>query len=654
MPKSKLKLKKILKNQNPQQLSYAIIETIHKFFVGNNSIKVSNNEDFQQANDKIKFSLQQLKKLGLDQAAEDTLNVVTNNISGCCKEVASLLSKNMGEKEILILEEQISHIIEYLLLEFNNLVTHFILAGNSEQKKFAKLIQISLLDIILFLDKNCQILNNNYKLIVRNWQADVESSYFGLANLCVDLDELNEAKKYLKHCKQAINALADHFAQKKSTYWQGYYFVKAKIALKEDDLFVVKKNVLIAQSEIEKEISSLPVNSRHLDFCKDLMLKAWLDENYSEAMFWAKVLKFGWNKNFEIYSKWSYDGIPAGLTFSTNIEKNIIESTTQIKYAKNFIFKIKQKTFSIRLLQLQTLTTEKAAFVAKSNNTENKKDYSVVVNIFNNHGKKLYKFLRLNEIVCSYHENMIIISNLVYVDIQKIKCSLAEWHKYLQRKVVGTKKDQQNLPIQKNDTDNQTQEAADVIGSLINSSVSEKDSHVELSLAIRTQAKIRSPKEPETANNINVQMTSVSEVTTSKPKLLIKWADNLPIYDEKSPKGNVYKIYGLALNHYCFIQPALFEDVCDNNPKAAQDLLNMCENAKAIGNSQHAKGFIIKPNGISEHKKTFDAKIKNSSKDYRFFGHIVSSVETNNGKTCQLLAIDSWQETHKSPVKSIK
>lgn len=648
MPKSKIKLNKLLKKQNPKQLSFSIMDILCKYFENLKFNNITNENDFIAAYIEIKKSLKIPNMQEIKGFHQNTLLMLSTKMSECCKEIVAFLNENKGGQEILLLEQNIHFVIQDIINEYNKLVTSLLLYGNIEQKTLAKVIAIGILETILFLDGNCQVINNN-KLEAIDWRNDIENAYFELVNLCLDLEELDNTKSYLVKCKQAINELPDDVPGRKPCYWQGFYFVKSKLAIKENNFFAAKKYLLIAQSEMEKDIFPLPVSTQQLAFCKEIMLKNWLKGSYSEALFWAKALKFGHTKNFEIYSKWHREG--NNLQFSTDNLGGMNEANEQIKHAKDYIHKIKSKIFTDKLALLNSFAITEIEFIANADATANKKDYSITIKVSNGAVTTLHKSLRLNKILCAYTEGAIRLTNLVYANVKKIELSLIEWQNNTERKEIEKKKIQ-NASLSQVIHSNEAYESEGV-------TETKSNTNIVIQPELKTNSAIKENKiklnESKINNNNNTNIPEANKTGASfKTRLMIKWHEDFPVYDENNSNGEVYKIHGLALNHYCFIRSALLEDICENNPLAAQDLLNMCEYAKAIGNSQKAKGFIIKPNGIKEGKETFDAKLKNSSKDYRFFGHIISATKTEDGKTCQLLAIDSWQETHKSSVKTFK
>ena len=664
MPRSKIKLNNLLKKQDPTQLSFAIMDIICKHFGINATNKISNIEDFNLAFIEIYQSpklpsLQQIKEL-----QQDTLQALTIKLSDCCKEIISVLNEKKGNQKVLLLEKNINICIEYFVKKFSDFIVNLVLMGNVEQTKLTKIIQISILDTILFLQDNCQVVNG-LKLQSKDWKDDIDNGYLVLAALCLDLDELDNARDYLVKCKQAMNNLLDDAIRMKAHYWQAFYFLKTKLAFKEGNFFAIKKYLLIGQSEIEKSTSPQIINSQQLGFYKEIMLKKWLEADYPEALFWAKALKFGHKKNLEIYNH-SYNESVAKVKqlIENNVGKikeledeinrikdEIKKTKDEINRTKDYIHKIKTKIFKDKLVLLNAFSMADIEFIGDITVINNKKSFAVTMKVLNESVTALYKLLKLNNVLCAYVDGTILLTNLVYANVKKIKYSLIEWQNFTERKAIEREKNQ-SPPLSQNIYSHTAYESECVAETKSNADLVMQPGS-KINLASKEPKKKLTETKISNKNNTNISEANITEVSV-KTKVIIKWNDDLPIYDENNLDKEVYKIHGLALNHYCFIKSALFDDVCENNPLAAQDLLNMCEYAKAIGNSQKAKGFIIKPNGIEEGNETFDAKLKNSSKDYRFFGHIVAATKTENGKTCQLLAIDSWQETHKSPVKIFK
>lgn len=149
--------------------------------------------------------------------------------------------------------------------------------------------------------------------------------------------------------------------------------------------------------------------------------------------------------------------------------------------------------------------------------------------------------------------------------------------------------------------------------------------------------------------------------------------DSTYIYRSLNSNCNIYKLYAPYSKHnYVCIDPALIDYLDLNNRYALVDLIHMCEVGHVLGNSKGKKGFILsgKPfkemvqKTVTSHTKKEDRmetkkptvnsyiKVKNSSKDWRFFGTEYVKKTIDN-KDYTLYIVDSWSPNHKSKAKTI-
>ncbi len=93
-----------------------------------------------------------------------------------------------------------------------------------------------------------------------------------------------------------------------------------------------------------------------------------------------------------------------------------------------------------------------------------------------------------------------------------------------------------------------------------------------------------------------------------------------------------------AVRQYLYIDQDFYNWLLDENPLAAKNLTSMCDRRKVINKSKGRKGILI------AHDKV---KVKDCTKDYRFFGRAVASTRLND-KTYNLSVVNGYKSNHKT------
>lgn len=144
--------------------------------------------------------------------------------------------------------------------------------------------------------------------------------------------------------------------------------------------------------------------------------------------------------------------------------------------------------------------------------------------------------------------------------------------------------------------------------------------------------------------------TSRTPFILNEPKLLSKVIrfNNVHQYVSNKPsETNVYKLHGYGIHRqYVYIAPKLIDEILtfEGGKKIFKNLLAMCERGKVVPHGVKAKAFI---HFVNPKTKKSSFKLKDATKDYRFFAR-EETIVTQNNFTYTLNVIDQFKWTHKA------
>jgi hypothetical protein len=400
----------------------------------------------------------------------------------------------------------------------------------------------------------------------------------------------------------------------------------AKLAFEDNDFINAKKFGFKAvdQDDLATEKDLIP-SYGFIDLCYTFMMSMCSRNESAQGVFWAKLGKKCCKKIIQYYEEHELGIRECEISLakeqkSTSEHKitifNIIISQTRVKiFNKNIELIINAFDNENVAAEIKENIKEKNTFLQiKLKNS----DYIFL----------LVKNLWKNNIICSFDNQNegILIHNPIYINVHALSVALKNW-----KNEVSTKLEIKMAP----DSASQT--------SFI--SVQPVVQQVNLPLvAEKPEAKLISEIKISNKEKNKSEDSSIihEEKTHKKPNKLIDWGKNYPRYEKNSSNNHVFKLYGSTIvRHYLFIKPELYEAL-NQYPLIVKNLEGICERGKVLNKSKNGKGIVVKGDRV---------KIKDSSKDYRFYGNVVAST-TKDNKTYKLVSINSYTLTHKQKVSN--
>lgn len=179
--------------------------------------------------------------------------------------------------------------------------------------------------------------------------------------------------------------------------------------------------------------------------------------------------------------------------------------------------------------------------------------------------------------------------------------------------------------------------------------------------AVQEATGVPAVKQPK-RYQLTVDEADTPAASPAKPAKRIDWNqsknDKLPVFEAGAAKKKVYKLHAgtMAKGLYIFVNPQLNAYLKNKYQAERVNLKAMLGVGHVLRNSQGQKGFLLSGEDFEESHRPASApiagvtkgyvKVKDASKDPRFFGRIVGTTK-QNGKTYQLYEIDGFSPTHK-------
>lgn len=161
--------------------------------------------------------------------------------------------------------------------------------------------------------------------------------------------------------------------------------------------------------------------------------------------------------------------------------------------------------------------------------------------------------------------------------------------------------------------------------------VAEAESQISTMTANFAKVKLQAP---------NLAMEKPQAKKTEK---LVQFKSGIPFQSNAtSREGAFYKLWSKTGAHqYVKIGKKVYEHISqvEDSDLIKKNLESMCETGKVLLSSKGNKGFIC----ISDDK----IKLKDCSKDYRFFGNVIERFKDDKGKEHTLYELDEYRPRHK-------
>jgi hypothetical protein len=487
--------------------------------------------------------------------------------------------------------------------------------------------------------------------------------YLGLVATSLHLGQLAKAEYYLQKEKKIINFFK---ADKFSTQWlflAGNYSLMANLCNKKGDYinakeYALKFNSFTAKMAEKGIIFDIEAYKAYMDF----MQLAYKSSRFDKAVFWAKIALSHCENVIILTQKNKADVIDSAVKDFEGKIKNI-KSLIQVFKSKLFLqkqqeLKLLLNDYPFTLNENRPLRVNQLLPGSKTTQTTSIKIHE------DNEIVYLLNLLRKLYIVCQFDVNTgsINIYNLNDINIKSIKNALEDWKRYVALKVSkqeivsgvsNSLAPPASMPLTK-DTIHVTEDLTKTTGeqgsqksTVITSAIASFSISTDHSLKdeVNTAAEI-DPKKDRLIKRKNMPSDDNAEASSSeqnaiKQNKVIIWGESYPSYFRGN--NSVFKLRGDIKRHYLTIKPELLAEVSQKNPRAAKNLLQICERGKQLGDSRGDKGVLIKGD---------KAKAKDSSKPYRFFGRVVATTTDEKGKIRTLIEFNGWTEDHKQKVPS--
>ena len=608
-----------------------------------------------------KESLNIADQLAID--LEKTINVPNAPLLTTVKKVLSLLKNTISkskEKDRLILQP--------------NILKKFILSIRAELFHAEKegLHSKDILELGSLTDEMLNLLDEKFLKLIESNQS--VNNFFGLSGyeiyrflsiiaLKKSMDELNNKKSgtvFLKesHCFNAIflekleqailseggpadaaegskKRLMRNMAQLEFYSLEAYLFaLENKQSLADEALIQVAS----AYQNVDKE--ALMHKEQILFFIRAtyiaLLEQTSKQPNAADVFVYAKQL----DNYLDDQSKF-YKGIlldrhrteTQGFTVKELV--TLIKEINELKQIPEYWCRVGKKyLFNANINQLADLNFENDPFEIYHDEETFKLSLAFPENIYNTYMLFFIKALEKAEITFTDDDSEIVISDFDQVDINRLRNIFIEFHR------------------RKSTPSNQA-EIADIKSLAISTSdLSEIQKFNEPDIAacpeiISYERKNIAPTKYLTASD---SKSSVSE----KSKDIVRFANGLT-----NVSAEVQEFQFKNLQHsesadkkkvthrYLFVNDAFFSGL-ESNVK--QTLKSIWARGCAIGNSKGRKGIIklSKDARLKVKDNTYILKLKDASKDYRFFAKINDKQFDKDGKKFVLYEVDHWQAKHKN------
>ncbi len=544
-------------------------------------------------------------------------------------------------KEPLILEKDIRNILVACELEGLMVRTKLSKAMLYEE---GKRLGEAMLKYFIFLQTQCYMIENRKLKDVDNIIYNIGEHCVYLARISLRLNDIDTSKKYFQWLKRIIKIYPQIGVIEKTEHLREYYEGMAYLAILDNDYTQAKEYALTAVDHddfIDEKHSQLgkpyQLNLRVVELCEMFMRKTFVQNELDQTLFWAKLAKNGCEKIIKfreekiIYKNCCVVTGEEDLKAKLEIRKEYGKKKDFFEVA---ISQTKPKILNKNIdLITQAFNDEKINAQFKINYVKDGNKMYPVLNIKLEDCDSIFlllKALKANNIICSNDKKnqAINIYDLHYIDtkalLRALKNCKNEISRNLEIKLTSDALYQAPLiPVQKILPENNT---------ILEETADEKP-------VSKNKLKKKVENRPEQTPN------TLEQKPKTKPNKTIDWGEGYPIYEKNSANCHFFKLRGpTAIRHYLYIKPELYEEISQKNPLMARNLLRICDRGKVINKSQGKKGIIVRE---QEQEKV---KIKDSSKDYRFFGDVVRSIKMKDDKTYTLVEINSYKLTHKQKI----
>lgn len=554
---------------------------------------------------------------------------------------------NKTEKTIVLLPETYNLIL--MILQIYEVKAQAII-----DPKYQNHCYELLFDIYVELLNNCQTLNHKNKPTPINVLAPSEILCLRLQHYYNNSYEAfsrpGKCEEFLKKSK----LISQKSANNRANILVNYYLLKVRKPFHNKDVAKIinyfRKVIAIHDGD---ERFGINIEENVITTIRNIAKEKLYEGRYEEALNCIELSKECAEIKLSFYDKASKKRLSnpelyASLLKSMKTDQpglqkaheSVIEMVKrENKYYETIVGLIRKKKMEL----LSALTESNKAYLSEASSIANEDSFETkIVMTDNNQYRSLYRELKAVRIPCQIDGNVITLDDILTLNVEKLNLALNKWtegmellHSRLQHAklfensvitaLTAESNEKPNQPVREDRTQLDFKGEAEKEGTV---------AAYKNNLSPKRNSKWREKENREE----NLSCGDTTDSAVEKHDKIIAWSDDYPAYRRADTDCEVHKLYGFPSKHsYVFINKELLKFLRVNDKFAAKNLETMCARGKVLGNSRGKKGFILNDE---------NAKVKDCTKDYRFFGK-KTKLATHNQKTYSLFEINGYSARHK-------